>query len=410
MTREEFRDAVHKGLGRAILYAHSNDVSEFRDIILDACLHNLAIDPQCEGTHGGYALNLIEKLPDRDFYCAEVLKALPDDQESWHARHRYYLAMNFALLGSEAAKRAMYGGYAPGPRFGEGIGNTFVQLDGLGGFLFAVDKLGALLLAGCDNYDHGWLMCDTDELSEHARWDALRAAAVDNPRAAAYLAAPTDRGTISNDSYDQLRPKLSQREWAIQIGGWGRNATDADLNKAAHGLIAATEADDQAGHLRIFRSADFPLGPEPLLALLDSQDHRVVHCALTALEGVPHSKVRELAFRLIETHSSYRTEAIALLRANFEPGDHAIALRWFESETDPETIHGLSSDLRYLWEDHPDPTTETVMLHTSYERDYCSFNREFVVRRLLELDAVTDAMRAECPWDANDQIRDLFKS
>jgi hypothetical protein len=98
-----------------------------------------------------------------------------------------------------------------------------------------------------------------------------------------------------------------------------------------------------------------------------------------------------------------------LLARNFSPGDHVIAIRWFETEEDLETLHSLGMDLKDLWERYPDEETEVPMWLAMYERGPCSFCRERMVRRLIERGALTDELRLECSFDANGDIRDLVK-
>src|SRR5688572_28298248 len=64
-----FQESIKAGLGRGILYARDHDVRPFRDVILDACLHCYSADPRTEGTRAGYMLELVNLLPDRQFYC-----------------------------------------------------------------------------------------------------------------------------------------------------------------------------------------------------------------------------------------------------------------------------------------------------------------------------------------------------
>ena len=131
--------------------------------------------------------------------------------------------------------------------------------------------------------------------------------------------------------------------------------------------------------------------------------------ALTALSQIVHPAVRQLAFRMVETRAKWRGQAIALLATNFEPGDHKIALGWFEAEGDPETLHSLSMDMTRLWKEHPDMETEERMLRALYERGPCSFCREKVVSLLIERGALDDQLRLECTHDANNDVRDLIK-
>ncbi len=97
----------------------------------------------------------------------------------------------------------------------------------------------------------------------------------------------------------------------------------------------------------------------------------------------------------------------ACLHKNFEPGDHDIVLGWFEAEQVREIRHSFGIDLREFWKQHPDDRTEVRMQRSIYEKDPCSHCREIAVKRLIELDALTESMRAECAYDANSDIRDL---
>ena len=99
MNKAEFHELLKNGLGRAILYAQESDVKPFRNVILDACLHCYSADVQCEGTRAGYMLELVDLLPDRQFYCDEVLKALPGSGDDFDAVQRFHFARNLALDG-----------------------------------------------------------------------------------------------------------------------------------------------------------------------------------------------------------------------------------------------------------------------------------------------------------------------
>ena len=65
--------------------------------------------------------------------------------------------------------------------------------------------------------------------------------------------------------------------------------------------------------------------------------------------------------------------------------------------------------LREFWKQHPDEDTEVRMQQLMYEKAPCSHCREVVVKRLIELRGLTEQMRAECAYDANDDIRDLVR-
>lgn len=421
MGESEFRRLLRLGRGRAILYARDHDVSQFRDLILHACLHCYAIDPVCEGTRAAYMLDLLDWMPDKSFYCNEVLKSLPGSGDNWDAAQRFHFAACLAGDGSDVAKQVMYESFEPGPKFGEHIGCEFVELDKLSGLLFVAEKIGGLLLANPSEVDMGLLLFRSREVcGEQQTWDVLCQAGSDNPRIEIYRwvaeareaqskSTPAKTERVRASTYEQLKANLTEVK-AYWISAWGEKASDEELALAAQGLMAADNPKQQLAHLRVFACRRFPLDPGILFALAEAKQEQLGLAAVRALSNVTHPAVRKLAVRLVDIRSEFRGDVIDLLAQNYQPGDHELALEWFETEEDPEILHSFASDLMHFWERHPDKETEIRMLHALYEKGPCSYFREFVVRRLLDQSALTEEMRSECIYDANYDVRNLVSS
>ena len=96
-----------------------------------------------------------------------------------------------------------------------------------------------------------------------------------------------------------------------------------------------------------------------------------------------------------------------MLSRNFHSGDHDIVLNWYGGESDPEVRHDHERGLLDFWEEHRESESELRMLMMLYESGPCSFCREFVVRRLIEMDSLSPALREECAHDANYEVREL---
>jgi len=161
---------------------------------------------------------------------------------------------------------------------------------------------------------------------------------------------------ITNMSYDQLLPRLSEMTF-VRITSWGEKASETDIERAAHGLAATQSPKGQYAHLRIFSCRHFPGDIQLLFSLVNEEEERVGLAALIALSQITHRSIRELAFRLINARAKWRGQAFELLLRNFRPGDHEIALQWFEAEDDAEARHSIGSDLMKLCEMHPDRST-----------------------------------------------------
>lgn len=267
MTKDEFRRLLHSGHGRAVQHTFANDVSAWRDVIADMSLHSRAIDPIFEGTHSAYIYNFIERLPDAASYHQAIIDSLADTKDDLDARHRFTLARFLAEDGNAAAREAMYANYNPGPQAGEAIAINFVALDGLPGFLFVAEKIGALLRDPENRVDEGWLFFRGKEhCGEAELLAALDAAATTNEDLAAYLRIATGP---SRDLQSSARSERIQ---------WGREATPEALLQAAKTLVETKDPE----LLPTFIRRPFPLHPAPLIAMADHRD------ALIALTKITH--------------------------------------------------------------------------------------------------------------------------
>ncbi len=360
-------------------------------------------------------LELVNLLPDRQFYCDEVLNSLPHSGDDWDAVQRFHFATYLSFDGDERARRAAYESFNPGPRNGEAIAIDFLRMDGLNGLVFAAAKIGTLLMSNPDEVDQGWLWSQAvDTCGEAEVLSALSEAGASDPGVEAYrLAAMATalRGgsglrEITALSYEHLRPRLPGLRY-FQVSIWGKQASTDDFELAARGLANAVTSEDQIQHLRIFSRRQFPYDPALLLRLSSSDNPDVTYSAAVGLSNIQHPSVRTEAFRLAGNHLAGRDWAITMLDRNWRHGDHETVLNWFQEELDRDTRHRMQSGIRAFWKHHPDPATEVLMLYSLYEKGTCSFCREGVVRRLIELDLLSGSLRAECAFDASDEIREL---
>ena len=413
MDATEFQRLLRNGLGRAILYVRDHDVREFRDIILNACLHSPAYDVQLEGSRAAYMHELVALLPDRDFFQSEVVRALAHGGDDQDAFYRLEFAAHLASERDDV-KRTMYEAFGPGPNYGEMAGVLLLQLDGMPGFLFAAARIGA-------RHDGYLLSQACQALGEDATWTALQEAAVSNPDIEAFRAVAWERRLRDHERQPRRNPSvatlrypeiLEEEKSPTRLMKWAEQASDEEIELAAEGLRLAATGDPARllAHLRIFRERRYPrpdIAPL-LLKLAESDDSQIAIAALSALGNVTDPAVRSLALRMMDTGSELRGHAADLLASNFEPGDHDLVLLWFVSEQDADVRHDLGFDLPAFWDRHPDEATRIRMLLALYEYGPCSLCREGAVRRLLESKALPDAVREECAWDSSEEIRELL--
>src|SRR5438477_3907656 len=111
METKEFENTVSLGLGRAVLHLLDHDARPYREIILDACLHNKAYDPQVEGSRAVYMLEMMRASGELAFYADAVIRSLVEDACDRDTSQRFQIARLLAQDGYQSARQAMHSAF-----------------------------------------------------------------------------------------------------------------------------------------------------------------------------------------------------------------------------------------------------------------------------------------------------------
>lgn len=354
-----------------------------------------------------------------EFFGDRVIESLPEPVEHVpDMAQRFHYACLLAEEGGERARAAMYENFRAEP-FDVAAAQQFVELDGVSGFLFVAEKLGQRNIAN-PNWDEGHFQFWAEEILGEARMkEAVDRAAESNPAIETFRQmlqqATKDyeqarSSSISTPllSYDEIKRLIQEQGPRRNHRAWGRNASEADIMRAAEDLVREQDPDRLKAYLSIFADRPFPLGHEALVRIIESHvGTRTAFGAIKALAKLSHPDIRKLAFRLIESGDENRHVAIELLINNAESGDGAFVESWCMTETDEFTLHGLASESVRFFEKYPDDARLIGLLNQYYDRVACAFCRSRWVRKLIELNALPDEIRAELPYDSYDEVREL---
>ncbi|MBY0506397.1 MAG: hypothetical protein K2X03_20930 [Bryobacteraceae bacterium] len=380
----------------------------YRQALRDFCLECQAWFPE-NGTFVDFAWELIQESGEPDIYRQHVLGALPTSQSGSDAQKLFALAGYFAADGDQEMRDAMYANFRPDPRYADGVANSFIVLDGLRGLLFIAREIGAAMAQSTQPFDLGWsLSVAESRLGEEATLGTLREAADRDADIARYLAhsssSPEESAQRSKPVTFADLAALAAREpgrvWSAAYD-WGRKAKPAELALAAEALLAATQEIEQGWLLVVFGTRPFPGNPHRLIELARSSNPKIASAARSALGQMSHPTVRAFAIELA------RAEAIGLLRNNYQPGDHALILRWLRAATDYEAVHAATRHALNFLDLHRDPADDLAILRHIYEFNPCAFCREQAVSRMIKLQILLLDVAAECAFDASQEIRDL---
>ena len=146
----------------------------------------------------------------------------------------------------------------------------------------------------------------------------------------------------------------------------------------------------------------------PLLTLARSMDVEQAWRATRALGNITHPAVRALGLQLIADPA--RADAGAnLLKNNFEASDYTLLEIALQQPSENTARHSIGIDVKHIVEAYPTPQAVPSLL-LLYENGPCSTCRWHCVELLLKLDALTDLLRIECRYDADEDTRKLIST
>jgi hypothetical protein len=419
METREFKNVIALGLGRAVLHLLDRDVHPFREVILDACLHNKAYDPQVEGSRAAYMLEAMRASGEPAFYADAVIRSLVEEADGWDTSQRFQIAKLLAQDGNESARQAMRSALRVRSTFDGEVTEAFIELDGLAGLMLVARRIGELLRQNPERWEDDYLLSVASDIyGKEAVETTLKSASETDPNIKAYLNAVEENRALralnqspdpTSLTYGDVRSLIKANNAGGILHGWAKTASESDLVLAAHDLIKETDPKKLKLYLTLLRKRKFPLEPNHLFRLVELPDGPVPRHALRVLANLEHESIRRLAFSLVESGSSLRDYAIDLLVHNFHNGDHAIIEAWCDAELDPGTLNAFDRSLRDFFAAHPDPECEGRLLIKLYEREPCAHCRSSVVERLIALGALPERLRRECEYDSYADTRELVK-
>ena len=467
MNREEFQDALRKGLGRTVQHVRNSPPEMVREDLLHACLNSLAWDQQCECSRAPWLYKMIELTGQKDYYRSNIFEKyranFSDIVRGNDSRQLqlFHLIEEFAKQGDPEARNEVLRFFER--QFDlevciEGFigwfigGDTIIAMDGIPGLLYVVERFGKRIKDGEDIVLTPCLVEDAEKiLGKSEVENALRIEALRNEFIKIYLDHPeTNRELVDAENAkdrnvsDEERAKRGRQKYPLRkltnlflkddfsmyvddeqflknpydfcrdtnykfhiSGKW---ATEKNLSYVYDKILELDDPFRKAVLLRTFLLRALPKVDEKFLALLDSDDNHVAQHAEFALSNTHHPMVREKALKLLRMMPTPPNWfwGIDLLENNFQEEDitlldTAIRTKHFPDNWDVERT-GIS--IEKIYDKHPSEKFAEVFLWY-YENGPCSFCREGFVDRLQKMNRLPVEIREECRDDCNPGIREL---
>lgn len=431
-----FEASLRKGSGRAALMLRSDPSNqELQAAILEACKTVQAYDAQCESGRAPYLWRLIALTGRSDYFWRTLLDSLDHFDQADNARNIVQIHGVLCLLApersgleqrrlhefiqSEAVRKAGFLDVA------HPCGEDLIRLEGLGAFLVLIGLYFIELLNNIQE-QNGWAYrawlealrakegdaataaALTEARSSHAELDRLMSYdTVEDQRAGPHAAVRRDAEEASG--YTAIKASLDPKKGFPRL--WIKSASADELFSAASDLLLETDEARIHAYLRIFVTRDYPLNPETLFPIVESENRRSSWHAIRVLRRLHDHRVRNFAFELLESGREI-PGAVLLLCSNYMPGDFvAIERAVRDVRFDDDGWHSLGTSVLNLLASAPVPPNETRdMLLALYEKTPCSLCREQIVRRLHDHDLVPGWMARECEFDADPETASIFET
>ena len=420
MTKKQIKYAIQRGLGRGIL-AVRKDPERYRDLVLWACVRNLAYDTQSEGTRTWYDYQLISCYADRTEFRDQIISRFRQKKPDggWDYSHFSELLMFFAEDGDLVAEAVLWEKYAellcalqsirregrPKWQTRECFETLCIALSrSETNYARIAADLGSLFLRSklYDAWDFEWLY-DSQQRNANAQLRRKAAASLElTAWFAAFDALAEEEKMLEQTRFDSAPPEGGRR-----LSVYLKRITPELAPSYAEAYLTEEAPEARAAALEAFAVCPYPLDPTPVLADAASAHPALREAALDALTVIRHPMVRWYAWEHLEEDPD-RMLPIAI--KNYLPEDEAVLQAWIADYRtdyhDRTNWHWLHTEILDLFDrDSGVKKPPKSLLPVLYETTLCSCCRETVVRLMGKYRMISETMWEELSYDSNEGIR-----
>lgn len=407
MTVEAFKDAVAKGLGRAVLCLEANDPTPYTDAIVAACITCVQYDRSFEESRATYLMWLVDRAGLQERVLDEILSALPKTEERRDRSQMFELLAIYARRGQEQAWQILVD-QALAVDFDEA--DSYLPEVGFRGLTWLIDNIMPNLSTDNSWLPKSWLREVEEQFGpeESAALDpAIRADIIrldEEHSARTARNRPEQPQKTVREAIDAV---MSGSSALLTLAMVAKKATDAELVEIAERLIETTDYQIARRLVWAFKKRTFPLDPKLVINRTREEDLGWLFLQLLGKINAP--EVHDFAISLIGERPIH-DEAFSSLRATVQPEDMPIIEAALPSlvERDENEMHSFTIDLRILSEKLPSDITLGLNLWL-YEHSPCSFCREGIVEGLQKSAQLPEYIREEARWDAESGTRGVVR-
>ncbi|HBI43364.1 MAG TPA: hypothetical protein DDY78_10990 [Planctomycetales bacterium] len=416
---EQQRDALQKGLGRAMQWALVGQLND--EPLLEACLQDQRHDSQLEACRGDWLWEIVRTVGATDRFRVPILHALYELSDDGSADQLCGLARCYGATGDEPFRTRLYEivEQKPFPCQCPSLGEEeIIALDGEQAFLFAA-KMRGRSLAKPEEWDDGSLghfaverfgeervsaLLDGSSDAEITRfrecWRRIELHWTEQRRNG------SQEGRMAATSVTKIIQEAEGESMCYWFMGWGKNASEADLLIVLQRLWTEQDPKVIVKLLRVFSGRALPEFDARFFDLCRHGDEEIRRRAFHALERNTLPLIRE--FALNELQRGMPDESVVgLFINNYGQGDEQRILEAMVLPDDVCLLHWLFYDVVEILEKNPKADCSQLGL-VCYVVTPCGNCRFRSARLLLKQQAAPQWLMEECRHDSGKECRELF--
>ncbi len=413
---DEQRDALQKGLGRAMRWAEAGCLAD--GPLLDACLTDQRYDMQVEDSRTEWLWRMIEIVDAKDRFRVPILHALYELAEERSAYQLCELGCHYAQTGDEAFRTRLYEivesrPFADCPLLGE---SELLRLDGHEALVFAARLRGEELVARDWDWHDGSFVDEAVEIlgesevlnrlsdSDDKRLHRFRDLWDRDVQKREQRTQPTHKERMRSISVSDILSEASKKKPSLAFfRGWGMHAADSDLQTVLDTLWVSVEPAELVCLLRVFSNRALPEFDPRLIELCDHDDEEVRRWAFNALEKNTDPAIHHFALHRLQ-HGDH--QAIGLFVKNYEQSDEQTILNCIELPSDQFDLHSILFDVIKVLENNDEADASQLGV-VAYASTPCETCRLYAARWLHQHHFAPDWLIEECRFDSVDDCRKL---
>lgn len=418
---EQQRDALQKGLGRALQWALNGRLGETP--LLEACLRDQRFDTQFNSSRGDWLWQMIRAMEAAERFRVPVLHAIYELSDADTAAQLCELARHYAETGDEAFRERLYEiveqkPIAHSPWLGE---KEIVALDGEAAFLFAAKVRGRLLVKANWDWDDENLINVAGERVGMEQAERLLESTTDEA-IGRFRERWREDQRKKTDRHNRRTHKESMAAIPVQevlraaegarrpywFRSWGRYADESDLPAVLERLWAEREPRIMVNLLNVFSDRPLPKFDARLIDFCRHGDRELRRRAFAALKPNAHPLVRELALSELD-RGICDAAAVSLFINNFRQQDEQLILDAIEPPADIDELHWLLMDIVKLLEQNPKADCSRLGV-IAFAMNPCEECRVRAARQLLNRGAAPAWLIDECRYDSGEGCRELAET